>query len=266
MLNFIKTYKFGLAFVAAAFASSAFADTGFKVPTHYVLELADGISSPSSYSRMDRTVALNPGKHQIVISFKDTFGSNSDGHIIQAPDPIVVDIENLKPNQVITLKVPHLITEYDAEKFTRNQKVTIIDLATEKEIPASDASYFVMTSETGFTLLRDYRQELMSLGRLYAPSYVAGENRGIGMTAYGVPTVEATANPGNPLQPYSPKGQTMDVPNLSYSQENTMATSSKSGGQIHSAKSVSLKQLVDMYNNADDKTKLQFVKYVMSHE
>ena len=38
--------------------------------------------------------------------------------------------------------------------------------------------------------MRDYRQELDSLGRLYAPAYVSNADKGLTMTEYGAPTEE----------------------------------------------------------------------------
>ncbi|MDD6319148.1 MAG: hypothetical protein PUA61_09920, partial [Succinatimonas hippei] len=76
--------------------------------------------------------------------------------------------------------------------------------------------------------------------------------------SYGAPTIEAT----NDRSAVDSNTQTLDDPGLSVSQEDTMSTSSRSG---KASGSVSFNKLVELYNNADDATKLKFVKYVMSH-
>ena len=238
-------------------ASAAFAESGFKLPVHYTLEMVDGTDKPEGYSRFNRTLTLTPGRHQIVVLFKDTFQSGSDARLVQSSNPIVIDLMNLKQNQIVTFdyNIPSSVSKADA--YSRTQKITLVD-ANGAQLPASDASYFIMTSENGFVLGRDYRQELMSLNRLYAPAYVEGGKRGIGMTSYGAPTIEAT----NDRSAVDSNTQTLDDPGLSVSQEDTMSTSSRSG---KASGSVSFNKLVELYNNADDATKLKFVKYVMSH-
>lgn len=251
-----KTLRTGVATLAVLFATTAFADSGFKVPLHYTLELCDGIESPENYSRFSRTVTLSPGRHQIVVLFKDTFTSGGDSRLVQSSSPLVIDIMDLKKDQVLTFDYKIPTTASQADTYSRTQKVTITDID-DNPIPKSEASYFIMTSENGFVLGRDYRQELMSLDRLYAPDYVEGSQRGIGMTSYGAPTIEATNNRFDT----SARSLTMEDPGTSYAQEAGLSTSSKHA----TANGVSYKQLVSLYEAADDATKLKFVKYVMNH-
>ncbi len=252
--NFLKASCFiGL----SALALQALADTGFRVPMSYDLELVDGLDEPEQYSRMTRLITLSPGRHQIVVRFKDTF--DNDKGIVQAGNPLVIDIYALKTDQVLTFKYPAITSDDAAQRFARQQKITICD-DNGKPVPSGEAEYFLLTSDNGFTVLRDFRQELMSLGRLYAPAYVAGANRGLGMTEYGTPTIRAE-NAGNLLHAGAPSNITMDAPGTSYEQESSMSTTTK--GKKRG--SVSLNQLVDLYNKADDSTKLKFVQYVMSH-
>lgn len=255
-MNLIKFVKYGAAAFMAFAASCAFADSGFKVPIHYTLEMVDGAESSPDYSRMTRTVTLTPGRHQIVVLFKDTFGNSSDARLVQSSNPIVIDIMNLKPNQIMTFdyQIPSSVSA--AESYSLRQLINLVD-QDGKPVSKADASYFIMTSENGFVLGRDYRQELMSLNRLYAPAYVEGGKRGIGMTSYGAPTIQATNERSDALV----TNTTMEDPGLSADQELTMSTSSKGGAKG----SVSFRELVDLYSKADDATRLKFVKYVMSH-
>lgn len=254
IFNKIKT---GLFFLVAAFSSAVMAESGFKVPLHYTLELVDGLEDVETYSRFSRTVSLTPGRHQIVLLFKDTFSNSSDARLVQSSSPIVIDIMNLKPNQTLTFDYPLPTSISQAETYSRTQKITITDVDG-KRIPKADASYFIMTSENGFVMGRDYRQELMSLDRLYAPAYVEGSKRGIGMTSYGAPTIEATNNRFDT----SIQTMTLDDPGTSVAQESSLSTSSKNG---NTKGNVSFNQLVKLYNQADDATKLKFVKYVMAN-
>lgn len=253
-MNLIKTLKTGALILGAVYATSALAESGFKVPLHYTLELADGIESPENYSRFSRTITLNPGRHQLVLLFKDTFSNSSDARLIQSGSPIVIDIMNLKPDQMMTFEyaIPTSISQ--ADTYSRTQKITITDIDG-NTIPKSDASYFIMTSENGFVLGRDYRQELMSLDRLYAPDYVEGSKRGIGMTSYGAPTIEATNNRFDT----SRQTMTLDDPGVSAAQQSGLSTSSK-----NTAASAAYKSLVKAYESADDSVKLKLAKYLMS--
>lgn len=257
-MSIFKKISKSFILLGAIFASAAMAESGFKVPMHYTLQLVDGIEEPETYSRFSRTVSLTPGRHQVVVLFKDTFSNSSDARLIQSSSPIVIDIMDLKKDQILTFDYHMPTSVSQAETYARTQKVTITDI-NGKRIPKNEASYFIMTSENGFVMGRDYRQELMSLDRLYAPSYVEGSKRGIGMTSYGAPTIEATNNRFDT----SSQSMTLDDPGTSLAQESSMTTSSKKGGAAKGA--ATYQQLVNLYNSADDATKLRFVKYVMAH-
>ena len=86
-----KNLKFSVLAAGLLFSINAMADTGFKVPVHYNVELVDGESDPDSYSRFSHTVTLTPGKHQVVLTFKDNFKNGSDSRIVQSIDPLVID-------------------------------------------------------------------------------------------------------------------------------------------------------------------------------
>ena len=255
-MNIFNKVKKGLILAVAFMSSVAMAESGFKVPLHYNLELVDGLDTFETYSRFSRTISLTPGRHQIVLLFKDTFSNSSEARLVQSSSPIVIDIMDLKQNQTLTFDYPLPTSISQAETYSRTQKISITDIDG-KRIPRSDASYFIMTSENGFVMGRDYRQELMSLDRLYAPAYVEGSKRGIGMTSYGAPTIEATNNRFDT----SNQTMTLDDPGTSVAQESSLSTSSKKAAKG----GVSYNQLVKLYNQADDATKLKFVKYVMAN-
>ncbi len=258
---FSKSIKVLVALACMSFSVHALADAGFKVPVHYNVELVDGVTSPENYSRFNRTINLTPGRHQVVVSFKDTFGGSDDAMIVESTNPIVVDIMDLKPNQVLTFEyqIPSGLDQ--ARRYSRQQKITLIDKETGKPVSKDVASYFILASETGFTLMRDFRTELLTLNRLYAPTYSANGNRTMGMTEYGSPIIEASAA-SNLIGATNLGNQTMDAPGLTTSQNSNMSTSSKGSG---ASGAVNLNQLIKLYNQADDATKLKFVKYVMSH-
>ncbi|WP_294568030.1 DUF2057 family protein [uncultured Succinatimonas sp.] len=263
MTNFNSFLKIGVTACALTFAANAFADAQFKVPTYYSIELVDGSTNQYDYSRFNRTITLSPGRHQIVLLFEGQFGSMSEGRMIEAADPIVVEISDIQDGETYTFKYDIPRDENQASKFARAQKIQLTDLDG-NAIPESKASYYILTSESGFAILRDYRQDLMSLNRLYAPNYVEGSKRGIGMTAYGSPTIQANAS-GNILNSGAAhSNMAMAAPEISYEQESNLATSSVNGGAVNRG-SAAFRQLVKMYESADDKTKLEFVKYVMSH-
>ncbi|MGN1280507.1 MAG: DUF2057 family protein [Succinivibrio sp.] len=237
---------------------SALADTGFKVPVHYNIELVDGESDPDSYSRFSRTISLAPGKHQVVLTFKDSFKNGSDSRIVQSIDPVVIDIEDLKADQVITFQYKKPANEEQAKRYAHQQKITLTD-NTGRTLPASEAKYFILTSDRGFSLMRDYKQELGSINRLYAPAYAGNGSAGIQMTEYGAPTIRAGAET-NSSSAEAVQGLTLEPMGADSS---AMTTSSTAKGS--KADAATYNSLVKMYNSADDATKLKFVKYVMSH-
>lgn len=259
---FTKSLKITFAATALIASAQVLAETGFKVPVHYNVELVDGISDPSNYSRFSRMITLTPGKHQVVLTFKDTFRAGSDSRLVQAIDPVVIDIENIKKDQVITFDYKKPANESQAKVYAHQQKITLIDNTSEKVIPKSDAYYYILTSDKGFSLMRDYKQELANLNRLYAPSQVANGSKQIGMTEYGAPTIEANAeNFAQAQNAASAKGLTMEPMGVNNSAMSTSTTAAKS----QMVNDETYKQLVKLYNKADDATKLRFMKYVMAH-
>lgn len=253
--------KAGTVGAAVLFAASALA-AKFEVPSYYSVKLVDGESSDFNYDKSTRTINLTGGRHQLVMLFEGQFGSSADKRMIQAADPIVVEIPYMDENASYTFdyKLPRSAEE--AERYSRTQLITLTTTAG-KPLSKSEASYYILKSDSGFSVLRDYRQDLMSLNRLYAPRYVVGSERSIGMTSYGAPVITAE-NTGNVLSSKQQQNFTMAAPMLSAEQESNLATSSTSGGKV-AAPSPLLRQLVALYESADNETKLQFVKYVMSH-
>ena len=147
-----KNLKFSVLAAGLLFSVNAMADTGFKVPVHYNVELVDGESDPDSYSRFSRTVTLTPGKHQVVLTFKDNFKNGSDSRIVQSIDPLVIHINNLKADQVVTFQYAKPANEDQAKRYAHQQKITLSD-TTGRVLPSSEASYFILTSDKGFSLM-----------------------------------------------------------------------------------------------------------------
>lgn len=254
-----KTIKLSVLTIGALFSLSALAQAGFKVPVHYNLELVDGKDS-YDYSRFSRTLSLTPGKHQILVTFKDTFRSGNDSRLVQSIDPLVINIEDLKDDQVVTFQYQKPSNESQASSYIHKQKITLVDRATGKPLSAEEASYFILTSDKGFSLMRDYRSELISLNRLYEPNYVAGANRGLELTKDGAPTIRATSEIASADTQSSNQGLALEP--LSGGDTSAMTTSRAASSSVNSA---TYNDLVKLYDTADDATKLKFVKYVMSH-
>lgn len=253
-------FKTALLSCSFIFCANAFADTGLKLPPHYSIELVDGATSDYNYSKSTRTLHLQPGRHQIVVSFKGSFGTARDSTMVEAADPIVIDIANLKQDEVLSFnyKLPRSLDE--AKKYARQQFIELHD--GKKKVTADVASFFILKSDSGFAIFRDYRKDLQSINRLYAPDYVEGQNRTMSMTSYGAPTITATNNMS--LGEETNRANiTMQAPGVSSSQNNVMQTSAVGGGVANV--NPQLNDLINLYNTADDKTKLEFVKYVMSH-
>lgn len=263
--------KFRYAIIAAAAAaalsgSSALMAAEFLVPTNYSVELVDGETDNFDYDKSTRTLNLGPGRHQLALLFEGNFGTSSSVRLIQASNPVIIEIPNMPADATYTFKYPKPNTLDKAEKYSRNQQITLTD-AGGRTLSEDEAYYYILTGESGFTILRDFRQELLSLNRLYAPHYVQGSSRTFGMTAYGAPTITADSTAMMRGTAQAAGGATMSAPATSYAQHSNMATSSTSGGSVPApaAPSAVLNQLISLYESADSDTKLQFVKYVMSH-
>lgn len=254
--------KAGVIAAAALFSATVLAAPQFKVPVHYSVELVDGETNNLPYSRSDRTITFDgTGRHQIVLLFEDNFGTQAESRMVQAADPIVIDIMSIGENDLYTFTYdqPHSLKE--AELYARTQQIELRD-GNHKPLNPEQATYYILASEAGFSILRDYRQDLLSLNRLYAPRYVQGQERVMGLTTYGAPTI--TANAGAGFNSGTPAHISMAAPMTSSAQEGNLRTSSTSGGAVAGPQG-RLRDLINLYNSSDDATKLEFVKYVMSH-
>ena len=187
--------------LAAAVALSAHATAAtFKVPINYTVEVVDGKTSDFGYNRFSRTIELAPGRHQLVLLFEGVFGQARDSRIYQAANPIVIEIPNMPADASYTFNYDTPEDERQAEIYSRSQKINLINADTKAPLGQDEASYYLLTSDSGFALLRDYREDLASVGRLYAPAEVKAEierdRSGANVTAQGVPMFKARSASG----------------------------------------------------------------------
>lgn len=269
--------KIGTLAGALAFTAQAAAAT-FNVPVHYTVKLVDGKTSDFGYSRYHRTLDLSAGRHQIVLLFEDSFGNNSDNRLIQAANPIVVEINDMPANAKYSFKY-NMPRDVDAaQRFAREQKITLINSDTKANLNSDQASYYILTSDSGFAILRDYREDLASVGRLYAPAATLkqAEEQRYGTNDQGVAYVQARSigagNSAVAAAAAAGTGAGMSNTVTAARDANNAAQAAQASGQPQKVQSFSssasvatYNQLVQMYENADDNTKLQFVKYIMSH-
>lgn len=255
--------KVGALTCALAVTGIANADSIFKVPVNYSVKVVDGQNSDFNYNRFSREITLTPGRHQIVLLFEGNFGAARDSKLIQAANPIVIDIYDMPDQQVYTFDYKLPTSDYEAENFSRTQNITLINQETKAPLSNKDASYFILTSDSGFAILRDYRDDLASVGRLYAPTPVLeamknGSDRTT-VNAAGVQTVRARAS--NSVFIGHNENQT---PVASNTPPQVKASSKGTAGKV-APDVVNYEQLVQLYEAADDNTKLKFVKYIMTH-
>ena len=232
--------------LAAAVALSAHATAAtFKVPINYTVEVVDGKTSDFGYNRFSRTIELAPGRHQLVLLFEGVFGQARDSRIYQAANPIVIEIPNMPADASYTF----------------------------------NASYYLLTSDSGFALLRDYREDLASVGRLYAPAEVKAEiereRSGANVTAQGVPMVKARSASGftsaapAPAPVAAPVMSATVTTAAAQNAAEAQATAQGAPAQVQTiaspANAAIYNQMVQLYEQADDSTKLKIVKYIMSH-
>ncbi len=271
--------KVGALAGALALSSQAYAAT-LAIPMNYSVELVDGQDSDFGYNRFNRTLTLSEGRHQIVLLFEGTFGNAAENRLIQAANPIVLEIANMPAdaNWTFTYPIPRSLD--DADRYSRAQKINLVDADTKAPLSAEQANYYLLTSDSGFAILRDYRADLASVGRLYAPAPVmkelADNSARVSTTINGVQTVQARSA-GNifssqPAAPATAAGAVMSTTVTAAAAQNQANATAAAQGQPQTVQSLSspvsaatYNQLVELYNNADDATKLQFVKYIMSH-
>ena len=104
-MNFKAVLKAGAAAaaIACAFQISA---AEFVVPVHYSVELVDGETSEFDFNKDTRAINLSAGRHQIVLLFEDTFGTSANRRLVQASNPIVVEITNIPADGSYTFDYP----------------------------------------------------------------------------------------------------------------------------------------------------------------
>lgn len=241
--------KLSLLSLGAIYALSSQA-AQFIVPPHYNVEVVDGYKDDLPIK--GRTIDLDAGRHQIVLLFKDVFGGAQNGQMVQAADPIVIDINNMQQDDVYTFKYELPRTRAMAETFSRNQKIDLVT-ADGQKLGADKASYFILTSDAPLAFMRDYRQDLMAVNKLYNKDNI--EYNGVNsVNSQGVQSVNVSTLNSNLLT----------TSNYEVNSSSGLTYYGQAPAQTSGA-NVKLNELINLYNKADDKTKLEFVKYVMSH-
>lgn len=184
--SLLKISALGAAVALCAQVSAA----TFQVPANYSLELVDGQETGYNYSQFSRTLELVLGRHQLVLLFKGTFGNSSQSQLVQASDPIVVEIANMPAdaNYTFTYKAPYYVGR--AIKFAREQQVTLVDADTHEPLPASAADYYILITDAVSSNLRNYRIELAASGLLYEPAAQNSQQVREEVNAQGVRVVQ----------------------------------------------------------------------------
>lgn len=262
--------KVGALCSAIAFSISSYAAT-FQVPVNFSVELVDGKSSDFGYNRFDRTLDLSAGRHQIVLLFEGTFGALRDSRLIQAGNPIVIEIADMPQDAEYTFTYPIPRDEHDAQLFSRTQKINLIDAKTKAPLNEKDVNYYILTSDSGFSILRNYRDDLASVGRLYAPNSLESkkdEKNIAGVNASGVKTIEARSGAAAVVAGGSVA--TAAVSNTAATAASQNAAEAKAETKTvqsfsNPSAAATYNNLVELYNKADDETKLKFVKYILSN-
>ena len=184
--SLLKISALGAAVTLCAQVSAA----TFQVPANYSLELVDGQETGYNYSQFSRTLELGLGRHQLVLLFKGTFGNSSQSQLVQASDPIVVEIANMPAdaNYTFTYKAPYYVGR--AIKFAREQQVTLVDADTHEPLPASAADYYILITDAVSSNLRNYRIELAASGLFYEPAAQNSQQVREEVNAQGVRVVQ----------------------------------------------------------------------------
>lgn len=252
--------KVGALASALALSTSALAAT-FTIPVNYSIKLVDGQDSEYDYNRFNRSITLSEGRHQIVLLFEGNFGNARSARMFQAANPIVVEIPNMPADAEYTFTYKYPRNEDEADVYTRSQKINLIDSKSKAALTAEQASYYILTSTSGFAILRDYREDLASINRLYAPAKVMDQLRNgtptVGYADNGVQTVQARAGFKAPV--VAPVAVASSAPAVQAQPDQPQTV------QAGDANMATYNNLVNLYNQADDATKLKFFKYIMAN-
>lgn len=250
----LATYLKTAAFATAALFTLNAQAAKFIIPQHYELHLVDGFDTDLNVS--GNTVTLDEGKHQIVVLFRDSFGTNQNERIIASGSPIVIEIEDLGADETFTFSYQRPYGIDQAVRYSQNQVITITD-GDGKPLGEGRAKYFLLTSETGFSVLRNYRAELASIDRLYTRAPQKWNEGTVSVNEQGVTSI--SVNPGSALLSTSSTSSAVDPTGMKYYSTET-SSAIPAGGSSR----VKLNDLITMYNRADAKTKDQFIKYINS--
>lgn len=157
-------------FIASTIALSLVSSLGlaeaatFKTPKNYQILIVDGQKTSGVLSETT-SVDIKAGKHQFVVQFKGLFRKGSDAMLHSATDPLVINLSNISENDEISFTYPKVVTLEQAQKFSDKQQISLT--INGKEVPKEKASYFILKSEKGFQLDRDYLADLQALNLLY---------------------------------------------------------------------------------------------------
>lgn len=142
----------------------------FKTPKNYTIIMADGAKVGSAFSSV-RELTLDAGRHQIMVLFKGKFKKGTDRILTSASNPIVINIPNMAADDEYSFTYPRIYNYDDAQDFADKQVITLTNHG--NNTTNEQVSYFILQSEKGFQLDRNFKDELASLGLLYvAPKNV----------------------------------------------------------------------------------------------
>lgn len=142
----------------------------FKAPKNYTIIMADGAKVGSAFSSVQE-LTLDAGRHQIMVLFKGKFKKGTDRILTSASNPIVINIPNMAADDEYSFTYPRIYNYDDAQDFADKQVITLTNHG--NNTTNEQVSYFILQSEKGFQLDRNFKDELASLGLLYvAPKNV----------------------------------------------------------------------------------------------
>lgn len=246
----------GFVFFALSLAEAA----TFSAPKNYSIVIVDGSKSGNAIVN-SKEVNLEPGQHQIVVFFKGLFKHRSDQIIVSATDPIVINIPNVEKDDNYTFTYPRIRSYDDAQDFADHQTITLTNNG--ESVSKDKASFFILQSDKGFQLDRDFLEELNSLGLLYVSqeNNIKQEKKDDSIAncrdssfvncpktikASGITAKPSVENPVKKAAPVSTKATTTVA--------NTVAETTANTQMLDGLKSI--------YNGADPATKKAFKKWL----
>ncbi|MGN1394432.1 MAG: DUF2057 family protein [Succinivibrionaceae bacterium] len=223
----------------------------FKTPKNFSIVILDGEKQSSIFSNT-KEVELSEGQHQVVVLFKGNFRNGGNSMLVTATNPIVINIPHTNKEDNYTFSYKRISTYDDASDFVDNQQITLSNNG--QPVDTQTANYFVLKSEKGFQLDRDFRAELQSLDLLYISNENSQKIKKVNKTIKDCKDSDFVNCPNQVIAPINQQIKPVENNNTSSKQH------------ANSENTQMLNGLISIYSSADKATQEAFKKWLQQQK